>query len=250
MRPARGRRGARRCARPIRCRCMSLNPSELGVVERFAFGLVSLGTGSASMVSVPAASVLMLAFSMPPFWHRCAGRALRVSRRERASSGRWSLPAPSTSIEHAERVDAASCRSPARGRSGRRAAAERRSARCRARRCRRRARHPCSGRACRPSTPRAGHVVDRRVEVAGHDHVGRLALLGQPVEVALPCAHRALDRGDRRARRRSSGPTPFTGVATTVGDTLVLPGGPAPGADASVYSPRSGLISSAVERAL
>ena len=62
-----------------------------------------------------------------------------------------------------------------------------------------------------------GEVVDGRVEVAGHDHVLAGALLGEPVEVAAPVAQLPADRGDRvhrddagsvaarPARRRSTG---------------------------------------------
>ncbi len=46
------------------------------------------------------------------------------------------------------------------------------------------------------------------------------------------------------------GPSPSTGSATTLGSVFVLPGGPGKSADVTVYAPRSGLISSVVERAL
>ena len=47
-----------------------------------------------------------------------------------------------------------------------------------------------------PSTPETGHVVDRRVEVAGHDHVGVDALVREPLQVVAPVLHVALTRGD------------------------------------------------------
>ena len=136
-----------------------------------------------------------------PFSHRAGVRG-QPAGESVATTGRWSLPAPSSS---SITRNASTCQ-PGRREHVVDGAAEqlrqRRSARCRAPpapRGDRGIRAPAEIAAVDAAT---GEVVDGRVEVAGHDHVLAGALLGEPVEVAAPVAQLPADRARPRARRR------------------------------------------------
>ena len=75
----------------------------------------------------------------------------------------------------------------------------------------------------------------------------RVALKSPAMMTSLPAAHCAASqsrslrqlvisprRGDTACTATIVGPSPESGVATTVGDTLVLPGGPVPPADSTL----------------
>ena len=87
--------------------------------------------------------------------------------------------------------------------------------------------------------------------------------LKSPAMITFSRAHCAASQSRSLRQLRSShlmgatactatmrGPSPSTGSATTLGTVLVLPGGPGKSADVTAYAPRSGLISSVVDRAL
>ena len=178
------------------------------MVERFALRPDSSEAGWARswwLVSL----VLAMSSILAPLDGR-AGATRSSAGASVATTGRWSLPEPSTSPTTR---NASTCQpaSRARGRSGCRAARGRSVGQVPSppappatAASRQRPRSP-------PSTPRPGEVVDGRVEVAGHDHVLAGALLGEPVEVAAPVAQLPPDRRDRVhgddawARRRSPG---------------------------------------------